>query len=202
MSDTVCRGAGKVNPHHLGLEACIYIRKALLRKVPEDTGGGCGQHSLRRQAIALGWPEERVRVIDGDQGKSGVGSAGRRGFRELVASVAAGEVGIVLSRQISCLNRSVADLQRLLHVAALTGTLILDEAGIHDPNDSSDRLLLGIKGSMFEFELQGIRQRLPGSRPGNARRRGSGEVGRSRQQDPGALRSAGRVRPANKRSGT
>ena len=202
MSDTVCRGAGKVGPHHLELEACIYIRKALLRKVPENTGGGCGQHSLRRQAIALGWPEDRIRVIDGDQGKSGVGSAGRRGFRELVASVAAGEVGIVLSRQISCLNRSVADLQRLLHAASLTGTLIFDEAGIHDPNDSSDRLLLGIAGLMFGFERRGVRQRLGGGRPSNARRRGSGEVRRSRPHDPGALRSRGKVRPGNGRSGT
>ena len=136
MSDTACRGAGNVGPHHLELEACIYTRQASPRRVPPSKDGGGGQGSLRRRATALGWPEDRIRVIVDCPAKPGSGSAGRPGFRELVASVAAGEVGIVLSRRISCLSRSIADLQRLFRAAWLTNTLILDEAGIHDPSDS------------------------------------------------------------------
>ena len=192
MSDTVCRGAGKVGAGHLELEACIYIRQALPRRMPGNAGGGCGQRSLRRQAIALGWPEERIRVIDGDRGNPGAGSAGRRGLRELADSVAAGKVGIVLSRRISCLGRGAADLQRLLHVASLTNTLVLDEAGIHDPGDPGDRLLLGLQGWLLGFERRLVRQRLPGGRPGSARRRGWSEVRGSRRQDPGAIRSQSR----------
>ena len=170
MSGATCSGAGKVRAGHLALAACLYVRQSSLRQVLENTESGRRQYELQRQAIALGWPEDRIRVIDEDQGRSGSSSAGRRGFRELMASVAAGEVGIVLSLEISRLGRNSADLQRLFHVASLTSTLILDEAGIHDPNDSSDRLLLGIKGSMFEFELQGIRQRLIGGQRSKARR--------------------------------
>ena len=133
MSDTACRGAGKVGPHHLEREAWIYTRQASPRRAPASNEGGCGRGSLRRQAIALGWREDRIRVTVYCPVKPGDGGLG---FRELLASVAAGEVGIVLSRRISCLSRSIADLQRLFRAAWLTNTLILDEAGIHDPSDS------------------------------------------------------------------
>ena len=136
MGGTACTGAGKVGPHHLELAACIYIRQALPERAPGGEGRGCGRRSLRRRAIALGWPEGRIRVVDGDHGRPGAGGARRAAFRELVASVAAGEAGIVLSRRLSCLGRSIADLQRLFRAASLTDTLILDEAGIHDPGDS------------------------------------------------------------------
>ncbi len=170
MSHTVCSGAGKVLPEHLELQACLYVRQSSLRQVLENTESGRRQYDLRRQATALGWPAERIHVIDEDQGKSGAGSAGRSGFQELMARVAAGEVGLVLSLEISRLGRNSADLQRLFHVAALTNTLILDEAGVHDPSNGSDRLLIGIKGTVFEFELQSIRHRLLEGQRSKARR--------------------------------
>ena len=105
---------------------------------------------------------ERIRVIDEDQGKSGAYSENRSGFRGLMGSIAAGEVGIVLGLEVSRLARDNADWHQLLRIAGISNTLILDETGIYDPNDSNDRLLLGMKGTMSEFELQGIKARLLG----------------------------------------
>ena len=94
--------------------------------------------------MALGWPTERIRVIDDDQGKSGAYGANRSGFRDLMARIAAGEVGIVLGLEVSRLARDNADWHQLLRIAGITDTLILDETGIYDPNDGNDRLLLGL----------------------------------------------------------
>ena len=109
-------------------------------------------------------------MIDDDQGKSGASAADRSGFRDLMARIAAGEVGIVLSLEISRLARNNHDWSQLLQVARIAGTLILDEAGVHDPGDSSDKLLLDIKGTISEFELEGIKARLIGGQRSKAAR--------------------------------
>ena len=87
---------------------------------------------------------ECIRVIDEDQGKSGAYSENRGGFHDLMARIAAGEVGIVLGLEVSRLARDNADWHQLLRIAGVTNTLILDETGIYDPNDGNDRLLLGV----------------------------------------------------------
>ena len=120
--------------------------------------------------MALGWARDQIRIIDADQGKSGSGKVDRSGFRDLLARTGAGEVGIILSLEISRLGRAHAELQRLYHMAALTNTLIMDEAGVHDPKDGSDRLLLGIKSSVYEFELSCIRERMLGGKINKAAR--------------------------------
>ena len=152
----------KIAPHHLEREACLYVRQSSLRQVMQNTESTRRQYGLSRRAMALGWPTERIRVIDEDQGKSGAYSENRSGFRDLMGSIAAGEVGIVLGLEVSRLARDNADWHQLLRIAGITNTLILDETGIYDPNDSNDRLLLGVKGTMSEFELQGIKARLVG----------------------------------------
>ena len=156
--------AHKVKPHHLAREACLYVRQSSLRQVETNTESAHRQYGLRRNAIALGWREDRIRVIDDDQGKSGASTVDRSGFRDLMARIAAGEVGIVLSLEISRLARNNHDWSQLLQVARIADTLILDEAGVHDPGDSSDKLLLNIKGTISEFELEGIKARLIGGR--------------------------------------
>ena len=160
----------KIAPHHLEREACLYVRQSSLRQVAENTESARRQYGLSRKAMALGWPTERIRVIDDDQGKSGAYGGNRSGFRDLMARIAAGEVGIVLGLEVSRLARDNADWHQLLRIAGITDTLILDESGIYDPNDGNDRLLLGFKGSFSEFELQGIKARLLGGQRSAAAR--------------------------------
>ena len=160
----------KVAEHHRRREACLYIRQSSQKQVVNHTESTRRQYGLRQRAIALGWPHERIRTIDDDQGISGEYSGNRNGFRDLMDRVAVGEVGIVLSLEVSRLCRNAADWQRLLQIAAFSDTLILDEDGLYDPNDSNDRLLLGFKGALSEYEMQSIRARLLGGQRSKARR--------------------------------
>ena len=170
MTDFTSKGADKIKPHHRARDACVYIRQSSPGQVINNTESTRRQVDLRRRALALGWSAEQIRAIDDDQGQSADGRADRHGFYNLMARVGAGEVGIILSLEISRLGRIHAELQGLYHLAALSDTLILDEAGVHDPKDSSDRLLLGIKSSVYEFELHGIRDRLYGGMRNKAER--------------------------------
>ena len=119
--------------------------------------------------MALGWPSDRVVVIDSDLGQSGADSD-REGFQRLVAAVGMGEVGVVLGLEVSRLARSSSDWHRLLEICALTDTLILDEDGIYNPAQFNDRLLLGLKGTMSEAELHVLRARLIGGQLAKASR--------------------------------
>ena len=127
----------------------------------ENTESTQRQYALRERAIALGWPIERVQVIDCDQGQSGASAADREGFQRLVAEVSLGHAGIVLGLEVSRLARNNSDWHRLLEISGLTGTLILDEDGLYDPSQFNDRLLLGLKGTISEAELHVLRMRLP-----------------------------------------
>ena len=133
----------KIAAHHLEREACLYVRQSSLRQVMRNTESTRRQYGLKHKAVALGWTAERIRVIDEDQGKSGAYSGNRTGFRDLMARIAAGEVGIVLGLEVSRLARDNADWHQLLRIAGIADTLILDEAGIYDPNDGNDKLVLG-----------------------------------------------------------
>jgi DNA invertase Pin-like site-specific DNA recombinase len=120
--------------------------------------------------VALGWPIERIHVIDTDLGRSGAEAAGREGFQSLVTEVALGQAGLVLGLEVSRLARNNADWHRLLELSALTGTLILDEDGLYDPVQFNDRLLLGLKGTLSEAELHILKARLQGGIRNKARR--------------------------------
>ena len=160
----------KVAEHHRRREACLYVRQSSPKQVVNHTESTRRQYGLRQRALALGWPDEGIRTIDDDQGMSGEYSGNRSGFRDLMDRVAAGDVGIILSLEVSRLCRNAADWQRLLQIAAFSDTLILDEDGLYDPNDSNDRLLLGFKGALSEYEMQSIRARLLGGQRSKARR--------------------------------
>lgn len=162
--------AYKVTDGHRQREACLYIRQSSMHQVLAHTESARRQYGLRQRAIALGWSDQCIRTIDDDQGKSGAHSVHRSGFRDLMARIAAGEIGLVLSLEVSRLCRNNTDWHQLLQVAAIADTLILDEAGVYDPNDGNDRLLLGLKGALSEYELQGIRARLVGGQRSKAQR--------------------------------
>ena len=137
----------KVTAGHLGRDAYLYVRQSTVRQVYENTESTRRQYALRERAVALGWPTERVVVIDTDLGRSGA-DQDRDGFQRLVAEVGMGRAGIVLGLEVSRLARNSTDWHRLLEICALSDTLILDEDGVYDPGDFNDRLLLGLKGTM------------------------------------------------------
>jgi DNA invertase Pin-like site-specific DNA recombinase len=152
----------KVQPHHLERGAYLYIRQSSMRQVLENVESAKRQYALRGRAIALGWRDEQIIVIDNDQGESGASAAWREGFQRLVSDVGMGRAGIVMGLEVSRLARNNADWQRLLEICALADTLILDEDGVYDPTSFNDRLLLGLKGTMSEAELHVINARLRG----------------------------------------
>ena len=160
----------KVTAGHLRRDAYLYVRQSTMRQVFENSESTQRQYALRQRALALGWPEERVIVIDSDLGLSGASTRDRQGFQKLVAEVGLGHAGIVLGLEVSRLARNSADWHRLLEICALTDTLILDEDGIYDPAHFNDRLLLGLKGTMSEAELHVLRARLRGGILNKARR--------------------------------
>jgi DNA invertase Pin-like site-specific DNA recombinase len=159
----------KIAATHLQRQAYLYVRQSTLRQVLENTESTKRQYALRERAVALGWPLDRVVVIDSDLGQSGADSD-RLGFQKLVAAVGLGEVGVVLGLEVSRLARSSSDWHRLLEICALTDTLILDEDGLYNPGHFNDRLLLGLKGTMSEAELHVLRARLIGGQRAKASR--------------------------------
>jgi DNA invertase Pin-like site-specific DNA recombinase len=150
--------------------AVVYVRQSTLHQVERNTESAARQYALRERAVELGWPAAAVTVVDEDTGQSGASADGRLGFKELVAEVGLGHVGIVLALEVSRFARSSADWHRLLDLCALTATLIADADGVYSPADFNDRLLLGLKGTMSEAELHLIRARLDGGLRNKAKR--------------------------------
>ena len=162
--------SNKVRAEHLKRNAYLYVRQSSLRQVLENQESTKRQYALCQRAKALGWPDERVVVIDEDQARSASSTAGRSGFQSLVADVGMNRAGIVMGLEVSRLARNNADWHRLLEICAVTETLILDEDGVYDPCHFNDRLLLGLKGTMSEAELHVLRARLRGGMLNKARR--------------------------------
>jgi DNA invertase Pin-like site-specific DNA recombinase len=179
MSETL----SKVRAAHLKRDAYLYVRQSTLRQVFENTESTKRQYALRQRAVALGWPNEQVHVIDSDLGQSGASGVDREGFKQLITEVGLGRVGVVLGLEVSRLARNNKDWHHLLELCAFADTLILDEDGLYDPNDFNDRLLLGLKGTMSEAELHFLRARLLGGKMNKAvvcipRRSGNRAAGR------------------------
>jgi DNA invertase Pin-like site-specific DNA recombinase len=161
---------GRINREHLERKAFVYVRQSSLAQVQHHQESTRRQYQLRDRATRLGWPEERIEVVDEDQGRSGTSAEHREGFRRIVSEVAMGQAGAILGLDASRLARSCADWYRLLEVATLTGTLIVDEEGVYDPINYNDRLLLGLKGTLSEAEGHFLKQRMIGGRRTKARR--------------------------------
>ena len=162
--------ASKVTAAHLARTAYLYVRQSSLKQVLHNTESAIRQYDLRGKAISLGWAADQITVIDIDQGHSGASAADREGFQQLVAEVSLGRAGIVLGLECSRLARNNADWHQLLEICAMTGTLICDEDGLYDPRTFNDRLVLGMKGQLSEYELHFLRARLRGGQISRARR--------------------------------
>ena len=160
----------KITEQHRHRRAIVYVRQSTPTQLERNHESRARQYALRQRAIELGWPAASVSVVDEDLGRSGASSDGRLGFKELVAEVGLGHVGLILSLETSRLARSSADWHQLLDLCALTGALIADQDGIYSPGNFNDRLLLGLKGTMSEAELHLIRARLDGGLRNKAQR--------------------------------
>ena len=149
----------KVTPDHLRRHAYLYVRQATIHEELPNSGNLQRQYALRQKAGTLGWPSERVVVIDCDLGQSGASTHNREGFQKLVADVSEGRVGIVLTLDVSRLSRNCRDWHHLLKACARNDTLILVQDNVYDLSRSEDRLFLGLARPMSETEAP--RQCLP-----------------------------------------
>jgi DNA invertase Pin-like site-specific DNA recombinase len=147
-------------PHHLSRKAVIYIRQSTGHQVLTNTESQQLQHAMREHARHLGWPEERSEVGETDLGRSAQSTAGRDGYKALLADVALGQVGIVLSYESTRLSRNCPDWYPLLDLCADNQGLIADRDGVYDAATPNGRLLLGMKGIVSEVELHTLRGRL------------------------------------------
>ena len=164
------RGEQKVTSAHRERAAIVYVRQSTLMQVREHTESTLRQYDLAGQAARLGWAGTAIEVIDADLGLSGRTASHRDGFKHLVARVCLGEVGAVFGLEVSRLARSNADLARLLELARLTSTLVIDNDGVYDLSDINDRLLLGLKSQMSEAELHWLTSRMNEAKKAAARR--------------------------------
>jgi DNA invertase Pin-like site-specific DNA recombinase len=147
----------KITPEHLERAAYVYIRQSSLQQVRHNLESRRRQYELKDRARELGF--EEVVVVDDDLGISGSGHHERPGFGRFLAAVCDGRVGAVLAFEASRLARNNRDWHHLIDLCVLTQTLVIDAEGIYDPGILNDRLLLGLKGTMSEFELGILRQR-------------------------------------------
>lgn len=150
----------KIKRQHQERLAVVYIRQSSMNQVQQNQESTQLQYGLVSHAISLGWPKERVLVIDDDLGVSGATAEGRIGFQRLLSDIALNHVGMILGVEMSRLARSCKDWYQLLELCGLFDTLICDLDGVYDPSNYNDRLLLGLKGTMSEAELHVIRQRM------------------------------------------
>jgi DNA invertase Pin-like site-specific DNA recombinase len=147
----------RLKPGHLEREACVYVRQSTMHQVRHNRESRRRQYGLVERAKSLGF--QKVTVIDDDMGRSGSGSKERPGFTRLVGRVCEGAVGGVLALEASRLARNNRDWHHLIDLCAIADTLVIDHDGIYDARRLNDRLLLGLKGTMSEFELGIMRQR-------------------------------------------
>lgn len=145
---------------HRAKLAYVYVRQSSVNQVRQHQESTELQYRLVDRAIGLGWPPERVQVIDEDLGKSGAGAVDRHGFQKLIAEIGLGNAGLVVSLDASRLARNNRDWHQLLELCSVFGVLIADGERLYDSRAYHDRLLLGLSGIMSEAELHQLRMRL------------------------------------------
>ena len=159
-----------LDDRHFSRLAIVYVRQSEPQQVLGHIESRERQYALVDLAVALGWSKDRVVLIDEDQGNSGKTVERRTGFHRLLAEVTMDHVGLILGIEISRMARNNKDWYHLMEMCSIFGTLLADEDRIYDPCDSEDRLLLGFKGTISEYELILMHNRLERNRLHKARR--------------------------------
>jgi DNA invertase Pin-like site-specific DNA recombinase len=160
----------KILDWHLDRLAIIYVRQSDPHQVLNHRESRERQYALADHAAALGWVRDRILIIDDDQGVSARTADLRGGFQRLLAEVTMEHVGLIVGIDMSRIARNNKDWHNLLEMCAIFGALLADEDGVYDPLDTNDRLLLGLKGTISEFELVTMRNRLERGRLHKAKR--------------------------------
>ena len=158
----------KIGPHHLERKAILYVRQSSAHQVLHNRESSALQYAMRDRLTALGFIE--IEVIDEDLGRSAAGGVPRAGFERMVAEVCLGKVGAVCAREVSRFARNSRDWQQLIEMCRVVDTVLVDQETIYAPRHGNDRLLLGLKGSLNEYELDLLRQRSLSARYAKARR--------------------------------
>src|SRR6266446_2155956 len=158
----------KIRPHHLERKALLYVRQSSTHQVLHNRESSALQYAMRSRLTTLGWSE--IETIDDDLGRSAAGGVVRAGFERMVAEVCLGKVGAVAAREVSRFARNSRDWQQLIEMCRVVDTVLIDQETIYAPRHGNDRLLLGLKGSLNEYELDLLRQRSLSARYEKARR--------------------------------
>jgi DNA invertase Pin-like site-specific DNA recombinase len=158
----------KIKPQHVGRKAILYVRQSSAYQVTHNLESQRLQYAMQDRLHHLGWQE--VDVVDEDLGRSAAGLVTRAGFDRMVAEVCLGKVGAVAAREVSRFARNSRDWQQLVEVCRVVDTVLIDLEMVYSPRHSNDRLLLGLKGSLNEYELDLLRQRSVEARRAKAQR--------------------------------
>src|SRR2546422_5745170 len=158
----------KITARHLGRKAILYVRQSSAYQVSHNVESQALQYAMQGRLQQLGWRE--IEVVDDDLGRSAAGTVTRSGFERMVAEVCLGKVGAVAAREVSRFARNNRDWQQLVEVCRVVDTVLIVQDTVYAPRHSNDRLLLGLKGSLNEYELDLLRQRSVDARRAKARR--------------------------------
>ena len=158
----------KIRPQHVARKAMLYVRQSSTYQVIHNIESQKLQYGMEDRLRQLGWHE--IEVVDEDLGRSASGTVMRSGFERMVAEVCLGKVGAVAAREVSRFARNSREWQQLVEVCRVVDTVLIDQETVYTPRQSNDRLLLGLKGSLNEYELDLLRQRSWEARREKARR--------------------------------
>jgi DNA invertase Pin-like site-specific DNA recombinase len=158
----------KIGPHHLDRKAILYVRQSSAHQVLHNRESRALQYAMRERLVALGWSQ--IETVDDDLGRSAAGGVVRQGFERMVAEVCLGKVGAVAAREVSRFARNSREWQQLIEMCRVVDTVLIDQETVYAPRQGNDRLLLGLKGSLNEYELDLLRQRSLAARHEKARR--------------------------------
>lgn len=158
----------KIGPHQLERKAILYVRQSSVHQVPHNRESSALQYAMRDRLTALGW--SRIETVDEDLGRSAPGGVTRAGFDRMVAEVCLGKAGAVAAREVSRFARNNRDWQQLIEMCRVVDTVLINQEAVYAQRQGNDRLLLGLKGSLNEYELDLLRQRSLSARYEKARR--------------------------------
>jgi DNA invertase Pin-like site-specific DNA recombinase len=158
----------KIRSHHLERKAILYVRQSSAHQVLHNRESSTLQYAMRDRLTTLGW--SRIETIDDDLGRSAASGVARAGFDRMVAEVCLGKIGAVAAREVSRFARNSRDWQQLIEMCRVVDTVLIDQETVYAPRQGNDRLLLGLKGSLNEYELDLLRQRSLSARYEKARR--------------------------------
>ena len=163
-------GSPRITNRHLERSAAVYVRQSTQGQVLRNRESRERQYRLAERARELGWPEERIVVIDSDLGRSAASQGTRSGFERLCEQVAQGRVGAVFGIEVSRLARNTIEWFQLLDLCRVNDTVLVEDSQVYAPGREDDGLILGIKGTFSATELSVLRARMEGGRRSKAQR--------------------------------